>query len=624
VYFQTQYTGGSYAWWYGISAIGFIPASASLNTNIQYYTFPAPGNYQVCVGYGPPAPPNCIPTAICDISVGSSLSGGLSDLVITDLHFTDITGATKTNFAPNERIYPSFTIRNSGVNYSGYNFYNYIYKHAPSSVAMNTIGDGGIVLENVVLNPGVSRTYSVTSNTNKWFTNNYFTQITAGSYTGRAFADGWNCGGACGVNESNEGNNQLTAAYTVGTPAAPIISLSTNSLSFSSIAGGTAPVSQIVTITNTGNATMNWSYSRTNGGTWCSASPASGTIAQGSTQNITISVTSMASAGTYTDCGIRISDTNASNNPQDISITYTVSPPNPPGDPESVLGDNSVAARIIVSWSPPSSGGSVSDYTVFRTTGAAPTSGNNLPACTNISNSPCVDTTCAVGNTYHYWVKANGPGGSSNYVAMQNNGLACLGSTARMSNSDKDILSINGTALSPVPTSCNTTDPVIRTFRLGDVVKFRINLCNNSPSSLATASNIQVTDGFVNLILDPSAEICYNSEDTEGNCSGGERIRTTGGGPTYSISGSVPMQTIVFTLPNNATYNIPQGQSRYITIQTITSVLSASVSSTLRFQNWFNISYNNGASQTSTGIISTPYYLMYTNSGGPKIIEVAP
>ena len=107
----------------------------------------------------------------------------------------------------------------------------------------------------------------------------------------------------------------------------PKISLSPTSLSFTAVEGGANPPSQTVTITNSGplGSTLNWSA--TSSAAWLSLSPTSGSLASGASQPMTVSVDiSGLGAGTY-NATITVSDPNATNSPQTVSVTLTVAVP---------------------------------------------------------------------------------------------------------------------------------------------------------------------------------------------------------------------------------------------------------------------------------------------------------
>ena len=96
-------------------------------------------------------------------------------------------------------------------------------------------------------------------------------------------------------------------------PTAPTISLNKSSLDF-----GSSGTSGSFTISNSGGGTLNWSV--TDNRSWLSASPTSGQNA--GTITVTVSRTGL-SAGTYTGT-ITVSDPNASNSPQGVSVSMQV------------------------------------------------------------------------------------------------------------------------------------------------------------------------------------------------------------------------------------------------------------------------------------------------------------
>jgi hypothetical protein len=106
--------------------------------------------------------------------------------------------------------------------------------------------------------------------------------------------------------------------------AGPAFSLSPGSLNFSTPAPGSNPASQNVVVSNTGDAgsTLSWTCLSNPG--WIALSASSGNLAAGGSQTIQVSIAGSAmGSGTYT--GVLIfSDSNASNNPQTVPITFVV------------------------------------------------------------------------------------------------------------------------------------------------------------------------------------------------------------------------------------------------------------------------------------------------------------
>jgi len=138
------------------------------------------------------------------------------------------------------------------------------------------------------------------------------------------------------VTDTNASNSPQTISVSLAVNAQvspPSISLSTTSLSLT-ITEGSDAQSQTFTVRNTGGVTLNYSIS--DNSNWLAVSPSSGT-STGEQDTITVSyATSGLSAGSYS-ATINITDTNASNSPQTISVSLTVNsqpqsnlPPNQP------------------------------------------------------------------------------------------------------------------------------------------------------------------------------------------------------------------------------------------------------------------------------------------------------
>ncbi len=103
--------------------------------------------------------------------------------------------------------------------------------------------------------------------------------------------------------------------------AIPTIAPTPSDFSFKAILGGGNPASQILTIGNSGQGTMQWSVS--DDASWLSTSPSSGMFAS-SYAEVTLSVdASKVGAGSH-DCTVTISSPGASNSPQTILVHLKV------------------------------------------------------------------------------------------------------------------------------------------------------------------------------------------------------------------------------------------------------------------------------------------------------------
>jgi parallel beta-helix repeat protein len=116
---------------------------------------------------------------------------------------------------------------------------------------------------------------------------------------------------------------------TVAVSTKPTIELSPTSLAFNAVQGGTNPLPQTVTVTNTGSvlSTLNWGA--TDNASWLSESPTSGSLAGAESEPMTVSadITGLA-AGTY-NATITVSDPNATNSPRTVGVELIILPAGP-------------------------------------------------------------------------------------------------------------------------------------------------------------------------------------------------------------------------------------------------------------------------------------------------------
>ena len=118
--------------------------------------------------------------------------------------------------------------------------------------------------------------------------------------------------------------SEYKSQYCVGPcPAIPHgrIALSLVTLSFTGANGGRTPVSKTVTLTNSGSAGLNWA-AKTNQ-RWCTLNSYNGRLAAGDSMTFNVSVDG--SAGASGVCTVTVSDSNADNSPQTMTVNYTVS-----------------------------------------------------------------------------------------------------------------------------------------------------------------------------------------------------------------------------------------------------------------------------------------------------------
>jgi len=296
--------------------------------------------------------------------------------------------------------------------------------------------------------------------------------------------------------------------------------------------------------------------------------------------------------------------------------TVTVnSPPSGPGSPSTPPPslNNNTCGNMTVTWTPVNG---ATTYNIYRTDSGfvgTPAKGSSYKVKNGATGSSYTDTTAA--GLYNYWVSAVNAGGES-ALAPANNPSQVNACTADLGTSDKDIVSKNGTPLSPVPNSCNSgTDPVPNgtTFSFGDVISFSLNICNGSNNSNAPASGIVVTDNMVNMQMPTTG---WNAKYK------GAAMVYDGGSATnqanhYYVSGTAPNQVLTFNIPGSVIVN----DIGSITYDALIKAPDGTTGSTSRFQNTFVVSYNNGSGQTATPVRRTPLIPFTIGSNVPDINE---
>lgn len=128
--------------------------------------------------------------------------------------------------------------------------------------------------------------------------------------------------GTVTVDAAAAGNGPQVVAVTLNVTAAPTISASPSALSFNFQIGGSNPASQNVNVTATdGPVSVNAAAATSSGGNWLSVTPGSGNTPQ----TLTVSVDpSGLAAGTYNGT-VTVTSATASNSPQVVAVTFTVS-----------------------------------------------------------------------------------------------------------------------------------------------------------------------------------------------------------------------------------------------------------------------------------------------------------
>jgi hypothetical protein len=125
------------------------------------------------------------------------------------------------------------------------------------------------------------------------------------------------------VEDANASNSPQTVAVNLTVAPVPTIQLDPGALDFTTDEG-LDPADQTFDVRNTGEAELNWSASADQ--SWISLDPVSGSVAVGGAETVTASIsTGSLTAGTYTG-EITVSDPNASNSPQIMSVSLAIIP----------------------------------------------------------------------------------------------------------------------------------------------------------------------------------------------------------------------------------------------------------------------------------------------------------
>ncbi|MDX1979536.1 MAG: BACON domain-containing carbohydrate-binding protein, partial [Bryobacteraceae bacterium] len=182
------------------------------------------------------------------------------------------------------------------------------------------------------------------------------------------------------------GNGPAESARETGGASSPVLSLTTTSVVFTGVAGGSAPGEQSVGISNVGGGTLSWSAQSNQ--SWLSVSPASGS---GNTQLKLNVATAGLAAGDRT-AAVTVSAPGAGAAPQTINVTLrlTSSTPSTPTltvNPSSLsfnatTGSGATTQNASISFSGGSLGWSASDDQSWLSVSPASGSGNGTLAVT--------------------------------------------------------------------------------------------------------------------------------------------------------------------------------------------------------------------------------------------------
>ena len=200
---------------------------------------------------------------------------------------------------------------------------------SPSSLSFSQVAGGSApAAQNVAISSTPnSVNFTVVANANglSWLTVSPTTGTTPGTLTVSVNGSALNPGtysGTITVSAPGASNSPQTINVTLAVSSAPSISVSPSSLGFSYQITGTAAPSQTFTVSSSGTA-VTAAAAVTTGSNWLSVTPASGTTP--ATFSVSVSTTGLA-AGSYNGV-IQVTAQGASNSPQSVSVTLTVTAP---------------------------------------------------------------------------------------------------------------------------------------------------------------------------------------------------------------------------------------------------------------------------------------------------------
>ncbi len=270
-------------------------------------------------------------------------------------------------------------------------------------------------------------------------------------------------------------------------------------------------------------------------------------------------------------------------------VTVVVNNVVAPNPPQRVNIDVSVCEQATITWQRPRGLQTVTGYYVYRSTDGS--------TWQRITGSPLDPSTFSyvdhppIGNYYYAVTALNGAAESAKASAGPANVRACV---VDLSTSDKDITAASPNNITSTVIPCNAvSDPVTlqggKSFKVNDIVTFRINICNTGDRA---ATAVQVTDTLSNL--------SNPGNFTYSGCASGSATIAKGGAINITVGDVAPSSTcsISFT----ATVTKPASGSIY------------------RFQNIGDIKPSNFPNKR----VITPAYLFTDVSGNPDRQEIAP
>ena len=141
--------------------------------------------------------------------------------------------------------------------------------------------------------------------------------------------------GSLSIQNNSPANPYILDGLT-GVEASPILGVSGNSFAFGDQAANSGLYTEALTITNTGNAGLNWSLSGASSTVYLRTAPAgssgspvsSGTVAAGGSQNVYVTLNTDSGVTGAVDVTLTVTanEPDAQNSPQNIQVTANITP----------------------------------------------------------------------------------------------------------------------------------------------------------------------------------------------------------------------------------------------------------------------------------------------------------
>jgi hypothetical protein len=200
---------------------------------------------------------------------------------------------------------------------------------------------------------------------------------------------------------------QVAVALTVSTPPAASIGVQTSALAFTTTAG-TDPAPQTFTITDTGNAMLNWSLTEdASGTTYAPATPTSGSLAPGHSQTITVTPKVAQAGPGVINATITIADSDIGTTvqSQQVGVGITINNQTPAilelSTHQLTFGNTTTLNNTTQLLTITNNGAGPLDWSITSSDpwlSASDTNGTLVPGESIVIDVTCVSSSLAVGN----------------------------------------------------------------------------------------------------------------------------------------------------------------------------------------------------------------------------------